>query len=213
MNLAGDVQAREWERVIARSAHRVRPSFVAVDGEGIEGRYVLLAASGNHVPPLVGLEGLATRDMLAWLLRLRRQIPDGTRLISYRFNYDVQKVMADLTADHWTHLAAEGECETTWEGFTVRLIPRKYLEVVQGHHAAIIDDIAGFFGVSFIKALEEMRLPVPAIVREGKAARGEFIRADLPRVVVYNNAELACMVQLADAIATFCERLQVTPHR
>ena len=46
MNLAGDMRAREWERVIARSAHRARPSFVAVDGEGIEGRYVLLAASG-----------------------------------------------------------------------------------------------------------------------------------------------------------------------
>src|SRR5207249_1096002 len=96
MNLVGDVRAREWARVVARSAGRARPSFVAVDGEGIEGRYVLLAASGNYVPPLVGLEGLATRDMLAWLLRLRRQIPNGARLISYGFNYDVQNMMANL---------------------------------------------------------------------------------------------------------------------
>src|SRR5439155_26254282 len=50
-------------------------------------------------------------------------------------------------------------------------------------------------------------------VREGKAACGEFTRADLPLVMAYNNAELACMVQLADAIAALCERLQVTPHR
>src|SRR5438309_6629222 len=220
MNLA----TSEWERLIARTGKREAPDFVAVDGEGIEGRYVLLAGSDGRrelLPALVRPDGIPTKDALDWLLQLRRRMPDGTRLISYGFNYDVQNILRDLSPVQWTDLTTEiprdapalPPLTALYDQTILHWIPRKYFQVKRGHHAAIIDDIAGFFGTSFLQALNDMGLPVPSIVAEGKAARGEFTMADLPRVIEYNAAELRCMVLLARMIARLCERMSIVPNR
>src|SRR5712692_4041935 len=204
---------REWQRLLSRTTRRGRPDFYAVDGESIEGKYVLLAASTDLVEPLVRPEGIRTPEALQWLLSLRRRIPKGGKLISYGFNYDVQNILRDLTPAQWAELTQEMHSETTFEAWRLSWIPRKYFEVHHGHHAATIDDIAGFFGVSFVQALENLGIKVPKLIVEGKAGRGHFTTDDLPRVQQYNRMELAYMVRLADAVAALCEKLEFVPNR
>ena len=191
-----------YERARARDNKNSRP-FVALDGEGISNRYILLASSNR--PPLFNRTGIDTESALLYLLDL----PRGSRshgerpiYIWFSMDYDVNMMLQDLPLE-----GEKGSIEdlrkngfTWWHDFRIQYIPRKILRISKDgkHHSSY--DVWGFFQGSFEKATKEWKVKIDTVISKGKAARSDFTKWSKKNIIRYNAAELVSLAELTEKL-------------
>lgn len=208
-----------WKRPQARyldDSHRYRaaskrrnPSrpFVALDGEGIQDKYILLASSTGK---WIGRKaGVTTEECLEFLLDLGRGSHGGTRPIYvwFAFDYDVNMILGDIP------LRGENSIEQLranntiyWRGYRITYLRRKIFRIARGKRRHTSYDIWGFYQASFEKSMVEWGLEPDSVIQEGKAGRTQFARWSLERIRNYNDAELRNLAILAEKL-----RESITP--
>lgn len=183
--------------------------FIAVDGEGWKGRYNLLACSALDYD-LYSARGLPTRACLSYLSSWG--VKSGDALIGFGLSYDFENLLRDVPDEDYKKLLL-GEKINFFEFEIKAYIPRKFIEIKKKLNSVdkngkprtktiFLQDVLGFFQTSFIKALEKFNIPVPAIIEEGKAMRGEFKAKDLPFIKRYNREELRLLIELMESLRT-----------
>lgn len=232
-------QARHQPEKLQRE--RPKPQFVALDGEGTnqpDGSqwYTLLCAYGpfgrRNEPREAFIEqyergGLTTEDCLEFLLRIGwwRSLV----YVGFFFNYDVTKMLSDLT---------ESERRALWDGgwvthygkgshkhYYLRWLPTKMLTVAEisaevaaklasdpayklNHHqdfrrSVLIYDVSGFFQTSFVRALEAWGVATPdlELIATMKGRRNDFASGDRLAIRTYCLAECRALVTLMERLA------------
>jgi hypothetical protein len=180
----------------------LRTEYIAVDGEGVEGRYVLLADSTGR--SIWRDEGLTSRECFEFLLSLQpRSIPVG-----FGLNYDVSCWLADLSAERRKALFKWKDC--AWGRYRIKWVPRKWFELWEfdcnGECYHIrekpiryvrIEDVMSNFEGGFEKVAEKWD-PEGAdqILGEGKKRRDSFTLADRSFMESYNAHECVRLVRV-----------------
>ena len=199
--------------------------FVAFDGEGSYGRYQLLAISASD-RVLVSQRGLGTADCLGYFASLFEEgaVDEHDAFIGFGLGYDFENILRDLPDDDYVRLR-HGE-RVRFIDYTLRYVPRKYLDVQWGlrdvgrdrlrGYSIRLQDVYPYFQQSFVKACESRAIELPDVIYEGKRNRGAFRFRDIDRIIEYNRAELVAMVRLAetlrdDFVAAF-DALRITPN-
>lgn len=200
------VRVRPRQRSKNRGDKTYRRVFIGVDGEATTkaGAYGLLATSQGYY--IENRQGISTDDLLAFLLKLPKHHTPGGGVplyVGFAIDYDVNQILADVplfsdSGPSIQELRATGQIH--WRGYTIRYWPRKIFQVARGKRAFTLYDLWGFFQSSFEAALTKWNIPVPAIISEGKKARGSFYRWPLDKIRAYNAAELECLAQLAEKL-------------
>ncbi len=175
----------------APDKRREGTQFVAFDGEGYNGKFVLL---GNSLGERISNpDGLPTIDCLSFLAT-GYSIP--TKRIFFSFSYDVNNILRDIPDDQ-LELLLKGRV-VEWEGFKIHYIPSKIFSV-NGYKYY---DVFSFFATSFINVVGLMLGPdaVTESLLEGKKARGTFETWDLDKLIAYNDEELTLLIQIMDKL-------------
>lgn len=182
-------------------------NFIAVDGEGWDGKYTILAMSGRD--PLVNLSGLSTLDCLDYLTS--HESPSSA-LIGFGLSYDFENILKDIPDEDYLKLKAGDTIE--YGDYDILYIPRKILQIkkINGFYIdeknkrremeinAYIQDVFGFFQSSFITALEKWGIEVPDFLARGKSLRGEFSSLPLEDIIRYNEIELEKLILLMEKL-------------
>lgn len=184
------------------------PSFVAIDGEGIDyngkQRYSLFYASCFE-DSITSRYGLST---LAILRYLTLKPVHRSAFVGFGLSYDFENILADVPNEDYIRLL-EGE-EILFYGYKLRYIPRKMLTIRKPYqkkdlktgdkklawYDVTIQDSLGFFQSSFEEALKKWNVEAPPIIKEYKAKRGGFTWDDLSNIIDYNKAECTLLVEL-----------------
>lgn len=182
---------RKASRKYRASHHRSRP-FIAFDGEGQGGRYVLLANSRDY---LYNPKGISTARALRFLTS-----PTCKRGICvwFAFGYDIAHMLKDLPDSKLLDLYRGAE--VTWRAYTLHYIPRKMLIIRVGGKRFTHYDVFTFYNTSFISACRKHLGEVDPLILEGKAARAEFDQWPEERIREYNAAELSALVALCNRL-------------
>lgn len=214
----------------AMSVHRSRPKrsgkraehskrskepklFVGTDGEGqgnIPHRYVTLAASDeeqNNTWSVHNERGLSTKECLDFFLDL----PRNTRVFCYAFNYDLTKILKDLTNEQLYYLfrpelrkrssksKAHSPRPVFWQGYSLNLQGTKFT-VKKDDKYRVIWDIWKFYQSKFVKALKLWKVGTPEeweLLQRMKDKRNEFDKESQKDVLHYCLLECARMAGLA----------------
>lgn len=206
--------------------------FIAIDGESINDSYVLLGTSHPSYC-LENKSGIKTDEALEFLWRLghnRHLRAQHTVFVGFFFSYDVEMICRDLPANIKRRLfkprlilcretGGYKKDRVTYKNWELTYIKRKYFSVKRKDkgYGITIYDISGFFtgfpDRSFIGVLQQMKIPVPQEIVEGKESRSRFAWSDYPTVKKYNEIELKLMSQLAQQIYQLTESQNLTPQR
>ncbi len=195
--------------------------FIAFDGEGSNGRYQLLACSATDLD-LRNRNGLGTLDCLGYFADLyeRGDLGSHDALVGFGLGYDFENILRDVSDEDYGLLRSGKTVQ--FDRYTLRYVARKFLDcrVQRGPddgkgYSFRLQDIYPYFQTSFVTACEQRGIVLPAIVYEGKRQRSGFKYSDIDKIALYNRAELAAMVQLAeslreDFVAAF-EAIGITP--
>lgn len=173
--------------------------FIAVDGEGWDGKYTLLQMTGEI--DLFNSDGLSTMDILDYVAD--SHYGSWNAFVGFGLSYDFENWLRDIP-DLEFDLLLDGET-IQYGRYQLRYIPRKMLQIEfpmrNGRMRRLqISDVLGFFQDSFIGALEKWEIDVPEIIRRGKAMREEFRPDQLDFVRQYNRHELLKICQLMEAL-------------
>lgn len=197
-----DKSCRDRYREKSRTRVLTRP-FVAIDGEGVQSDYNLLAANGH---PWIGRKPgrLTTEECLDYLLNLPRGSENGRKPIYvwFSFDYDINMILQDIPfrGEKGSIEALRRENSITWRGYRITYLRRKILRIARGKRRHTSYDIWGFFQATFEQSLEDWKVPLPDIITKGKKARGNFSRWSLKRIVEYNQAELEALSELGEKL-------------
>lgn len=177
--------------------------FVAWDGEGYDGKLVLLANSTGAT--CWNENGISTRQAFDFLL----SGPDNVANVWFGFGWDVNMMLGDLPFGYMNHSIKElsDNGYTVWNGRSISYWPRKNFgvrELFGPKRSFWSADTFGFFQTSFIRALEAWNIPVPAFVYEGKEGRGAFENWNREQLTKYNAEECKLLVQLMNALREAC---------
>ena len=198
-------QARAYKQAHPRAV--IERPFVALDGEGINSNYVLLACgNGTYIQRR---NGLSTQDCLRYLVSLPRGKKGNVKPIYtwFAFDYDVNMMLRDIPFTGENSIEQlRATNEITWHGFKIRYIRRKILRIRYGNLLHTSYDVWGFFQGSFESSLEKWGIASTARIIEGKAARKDFSKWSLKRIREYNEDELTLLEKLCEAL-----RDSVTP--
>lgn len=186
---------REWEG-----------EFIAIDGEGWDGKYTLLACSAIE-KDIYNPDGLTTGECLKYLTDER--INPKHALVGFGLSYDFENILKDIPDPDYIKLR-EGET-IKYQNFSLKYIPRKLLEIVRhsGKYkpdgseftkTIIIQDTFGFFQSSFINALKKWEIDFPEEITKGKEKRGDFSEIDLEEIRKYNRIELQLLIELMNKL-------------
>lgn len=221
---------REYQRNYRRdrrNVNRRRPKwgggFIAIDGEGWDGKYTILAMSGRE--PLVNTEGLSTLECLNYLVN--HKFSRRNAFVGFALGYDFENILRDIPDDEYMLLVEDGDNSINYHDYEIKYIPRKILEIK--YHTGTLDragkeiirsifiqDVFGFFQCSFIRALEKWGINVPREIREGKAERDIFREENLEQIVAYNQIELELLVELMNRLraadADACQLIGIQPN-
>lgn len=193
--------------------------FLAWDGEGwtdtnLEHRYMLLQ---NSTGAYIDAPQLRTRECLNMILDTAARHPKHIH-VGYGFGYDTTQILWDLTDEQRDGLKDNGEVvytvpynPTTGEQrntYTLHYLPHKWFQI-RGYdwnsHKWVtvkIFDVMTFFQSSFINALDSRNIPIPDVIRTGKAARADFQYSDIVEVREYCQQELEMTVMLCNQLRT-----------
>lgn len=224
----GDRHSKEYKMKKKLSPRKPwEGEFIAVDGEGWDGKYTILAMSGRA--PAVNREGLSTLDCLHYLTSRNG---GNAAYVGFGLSYDFENILRDLPDEDYLTLLAEdpprGEKRKSvfYEGFELTYIPRKILEIkkeLPGYgdrkswtKSVYLQDALGFFQSSFLDALGKWQIEIPEILFWGKEQREGFASCPLQKVIAYNNTELEKLVELMnklrEADAEACKMLGINAN-
>ena len=190
-------------------------TFIAWDGEGVNLKgpgkpqsYVLFGSSAGHIS---NRGGLSAFECLDHIIDTGVENP-GAVHVGFAFGYDSNMIIRSLSPSTLGRLHKNGWVRLRRKDgrvYAVTFAKGKFFRVTlyrpeyhtkQNPHAKVtvqIFDMFSFFATSFIKAYEQMVGPVPAVIREGKAARGEFRIEDFDEILEYWSLEIQMMKELA----------------
>jgi hypothetical protein len=177
-------------------------SFIGLDGEGVDSRYVLLQDSQGG--ELCNLRGLSTKTVFNWLLDRAEALDDlNPAFVGFVTTYDVNMILKDVDDETLERAFQRDDKDfVTWGEYEFLYIPRRIFKLRSQGRSFTLFDVFGFFGTSFVKACESMLgEAMPRLITQGKADRSTFKASDLPRIKRYNAAECQYLVRL-------CERLR-----
>lgn len=210
---------------------RKRKTFVALDGEAIDGKYVLLGTSHPSYC-LENREGIGTTEALEFLFNLghnRHVRAKSTTFIGFFFGYDVEMICKDLPLNIKRRLFHPRSILTDkgtfkkdrifWKDWELTYIKRKFFSIKRRdrNYGITIYEASGFFTGfpqrSFIAVLQQLGIAVPPEIVEGKQNRGRFTWNDYPIIKKYNDIELKLLVELMDKIYLLCKSQDLVPRR
>jgi hypothetical protein len=173
--------------------------FLAIDGEAVSGRYVLLADSlGASVE---NPEGLTTRECLAFLARKLPRKATWCR-VGFGLHYDVNMWVRDLSKEARIGLF-HGDM-VTFEGYQLEYLANRIFTIREkGEVRAKIYDCLGMFRRPFVNVVTDWLGACPDIIREGKTRRERFAPAEMDFVRAYNAAECEMLTQVLDAVRAY----------
>lgn len=126
---------------------------LGVDGEGEDGKYILLCAS-NGKSVANRKDGLSTKDCLDFLLQL-----NGPQLIfGFAFSYDVNMILRDLGRDELERLAKT--TRVFWGDYRIKHIDGKLLQITHRPTGKSVSiwDLYPWIQTSFVTMLEQYNL-------------------------------------------------------
>lgn len=172
------------------------PYFLALDGEGIDGRYVLLSDSDGG--ELVNLQGIGTLEAFEFLFRRKAETP-GAVLIGFGTSYDVNMIFRDIPDDTLREiLLPEDKQFVAWEGYEILYFPRKLLKLRRGGAELVWYDVLTFFQSAFVQVVESVLGERHPELEAGKAARGTFNARDFEKIKRYNRLECRLLVRIME---------------
>jgi hypothetical protein len=216
----------EYKRNHYRVSNPTKP-FAGVDGEGRDDpttghhNYFMLRAGDETLSPRDGEGRLRTSDVLDFLSNLSQ---DYT-YVSYFFDYDVTKILEDLSWKKYEKLIRRdkrkmrrgGWFPVDYGDYEFDWFPRKEFKVrKKGGPWTVIHDVGTFFQTSFIKTIETWDCGTPYVrekIAEGKGLRGEFVNIDNEYVDQYNKWECECLVELMEKFRKVCYDLDYRPKK
>jgi hypothetical protein len=176
--------------------------FVAYDGEAVNGRYVLLASSIDHVH---NPKGLSTEECFEFLYRY-----GGGIRVMFSFEYDVTAWLRDVPIDVLAELCAKHEA--TWNGWRIKHFPRRIFSLWRIGDPKFFErryyDVWGFFQTSFLKLVETYGLADDEQLKSltwGKSTRQSFKSSDLPRILAYTRTENRLLEQAMERLRRACD--------
>lgn len=187
-------------------------SFIAVDGEGIDNRYVILAAStGQYISDV---DGLSTIECLEFLLSLHR--PTKATYVGFFFTYDVNMIIKDiplpklkkLWQDKWLY----------WRGYHLEWTPTKCIDIKREspRRKVSIYDVGGFFQSSFVTALTKWEAAPPEVIeriRNMKEQRDVFSEKQFQEMLDYCLDECKHLVTLMQKLEVALATANLTPNK
>jgi len=194
---------------------RRQDRFIGIDGEGQgkkDHRYVLLSASdesGQNEWCVMAKPGerLTTVQCLDFILSL----PKHTRLFSYFFNYDLTKILTDLTNEalyllfrpelrqRAKDLQKHGPWPVKWQGYYLNLQGTKF-SVGRGPKRVVIWDIGKFYQSKFVTTIKDWKVGDETAwerISTMKDKRDEFDKESMSAVKAYNLEECRYIAALA----------------
>lgn len=142
---------KTWVQRIAPPIHE--REFIVWDGEGPQDTgYSLL---GNSEGMEICRPKLSTKECFDLLLKSAENYPYGIN-VSFGFTYDVSCMCKDLSWRHLKQLKTLNH--TTWQGYRIEHIPRKWFALRYGDVKIKIFDLHSFFASSLVSALEKWRI-------------------------------------------------------
>lgn len=201
-----------------RNPKATRKPFRIFDGEGRtlpDGRhlYVLLTCyDGETFDYVVNEDGLSLWECFEFLTKKRSPaIP-----VWFSFGYDVNKILEDipLRGEEESREALWRNAETTYKGWHIRYIPRKFFDIWNnfGHWRYASSDVFSFFQMSFLKACEEWKIDA-SIIEEGKENRGNFNEWDIDEILYYAKEEAKLAWQLCNRLRSALYAVNLRPAR
>lgn len=198
-------------------------SFVAWDGEGVQTerghRLTMLSAAWRAGDDWVYREltdenGLATSDVLRFMLDVSKQAPARAVHVGYYLTYDITQILRDLTAQQAAYALAAGRRWGRLGAYEVKVKHREFWvrERIwvekdgkrERHTVASIRiwDVAAFFQSSFVKAIKAWLGDYPELemIVHGKAGRDDFSAWSMDAMLEYNRAELRALVLLVERL-------------
>lgn len=194
--------------------------FIAWDGEGVNlngpnmpQSYTLFGCStGDHISSAVHLH---TFDLLDFIIRVGEQNPAAWH-VGFAFNYDSNMILRSLAEPALRRIHKYNKLTLRRKDggyrYHIQFLPGKWFSVSRyganydrktnphDKTSVKIYDLFSFFGTSFIKAYEDLCGAVPAVVKEGKAARGSFETLSAEYVLTYWRAEIDMLRELAEEL-------------
>lgn len=210
-------EAERQRRITARTAKPAR--FVSVDGEDLDRRFSMLAASTGDSLNTPGRD-ITMGEACSMLLRIvSREREPGSKLVltGYSINYDIQRLLRTLPL---TKIAAalDRQVVEVCDGdqrYLIRYLPRKCLEVFQrGGTATRLYDVASFFQQAFVSTCKQW---IPGhtadieFMATWKAKRGGFREEDRQEIGRYNDTENRCLDEVMSRLYAAFSRYGVRP--
>jgi hypothetical protein len=231
---AGELAVKEKERRPQRNDYingyrrerRLMKPFVGVDGEGRNldngyHAYFMLRAGGQVLWNRPFDKRLRTNDCLEFLSQLD---PDN-EYVSYFFDYDVCKILEDLTwskLDNLVHREKRkrhkgGYFPIDWGPYKIEYFPHKEFKVRKDDGPWVtISDTGTFFQCPFITTLNQWEIGT-AEQREqiaaGKELRGQFATVSNAYIDIYNEMECELLADLMTQFRQVCIDLGYIPRK
>lgn len=173
--------------------------FIAIDGEGIDNRYVLLAASTGD--ELLSHRGLSTERCFRFLERLKQRNPDSV-LVGFGISYDVHMMFRDLDDETLKAILFPEEKDfIEWGEWSILYFPRKILKLRRKGVETTLFDVMSFFqGHGFVSMVEKILGEKHAELEAGKSQRAVFAWQDIEAIKSYNRLELALLVRTMEKL-------------
>jgi hypothetical protein len=189
----------------------VRP-FIAVDGEAVNDRYVLMCAASHrnrlqHMWAADEKAGLDTASCFEFLLMLAKR----GELVCFGLNYDANNWCRDLPLPQLQALQKNNIAY--WFDYRIEWLPGRWFAIkhIDGRYARI-QEVFGFFQSSFVNALAKWGIQAGAEVEEMKKLRGTFSAAIKNRVLDYCYTECEQLSQLMTMLRDACKDADITPR-
>ena len=156
---------------------------IGIDGEGVDGRYILLASSqGNYISNEDN--GLTTEQCFQWLMR----IPEQRLIWGFGFTYDVNMMLVSLAKEHLTRLALYGK--VYWGDWRIKHIPSKQLVITDRTtgKSRCVWDMYPWVQSSFVKMLDEWGVGAESVIERialMKDQRNNFADVPFQQIIGY----------------------------
>lgn len=193
--------------------------FIGIDGEGVgrdDHKYTMLARAGiggTHQAVIEAKPGgrLTSKECLQFIV----DCPNGSRIFSFAFSYDLTHIIRDLPnkliyqllrpelrtlpPEEQTTRAKRGPQPIVWRGFEINLLSRK-LVVKKGKRRRVVWDVFAFFQSKFTTALQLWKVGTKEEIEQMalmKSQRHLFDQLTRPQILAYCYDECAKMAELA----------------
>lgn len=205
-------------------------NFVAIDGESIDGRYVLLGTSHPSYC-LENKQGITTDEALKFLFSLghnRHLRKLHTSFVGFFFSYDVEMICRDLPVNIKKRLfnpryilkknGSFVKDRVFYKQWELTYIKRKYFSIKRRgkNYGITVYDTSGFFTGfperSFVAILRQMKMEVPPEIEEGKEARSYFSWQQYQTIKKYNAIECKLLVELMHRIYEMATKIDLIPR-